>query len=348
MERRLEELFEKFSLDVTSLKDQITEVRASVGGQIAGQIAGLEAKFAEMAAPAASAPADARDDLASRLSSRLASAGGVSAELPHQDVPRPAESRLRGGQQRLQPRLDTIRRVLLDSGEITQQEFARIESLMLEGLQVDSQQSLFHPSVLGRLGRPASLPGILGRMQSRGFAPVLDEGEAVVSSLIKELRDKGLKESQKKSESECSTFAKFWLKMEEFRVLSQSVAEREPDTFWALRVHTDCVCHIFATRDWPTAARYHALVWKGWADGSVDLVALSQSEEARAGFFASAVHSPSYLESVTSKASPARRPGAKKEHETDVYCSYHKLYYPAGAGHDTASCRAKQARGERP
>ena len=348
------ELLQQVLTAFSSMQLQMAQLGQNADAQ-AGQLKQLREKMSntkssEERTPLIDTPREEKNQGDDPFRSRLQELSGTSAELPPRTTPASNDVRLRGGQERVDSRASTIKRVLRDGGELSAGEFEEIKELLVHGSQVNPDHTRSNYSYTQfEQSRPIpAMRGLFDRLQDLGVAPIANGADAVVSTLLRELREKGKKENSKRVES-CTTFAKFWSKMKELQALAPQVLESDPEAYWAIDAHLKCVLELFAEKDWATASRYHASVMTKWMTGEVNMCDLSQSLEARRGHFGSAMHQRSYMEAITHKSTsgtggaPKGGTGSKeKVQSSDTYCDYHLMYYPLAANHKSGNCFQKK------
>ena len=322
------------------------------------QAAALEAKAQEDARMvAATEAAEAKHAAEAAAQAKLRTAqdeeqSRLRALLPDRDVRMDADKRLKGGAERMGPRLDTINRLLRQQGSITEKDFSRLSALLVEGQEVSPLSPLSRWGVeqAGQADRPAA--GLFARMQANGLAP-LPAGKAAelaVQSVFKAAAEKETKKS-----AEVKSWKEFCVFVRKLKVLTPQMLADDPTSFTQMWWHESSVKYLNNEYGWPVASAYHTRVMTKWSDGFLDLPSCVDSEEFRRGDVEGALHKDSFLLALYSKkgaAAAGTKAGSGGSKGTrarmgpaDTYCDHHKLYFPAEEKHwwdstrKTGTCR---------
>ena len=292
----------------------------------------------------------------------------VDEAFPPRELHPDAEARLRGGAQRMDPRREMARRLLANTGDLTEADLLQYEAILARGHQVGHTPSFPSPPLPSPHVAPPSMwgaeeeekaarstPGLFARLQQNGLAPA-SPGEQAMKSIMQVFKAAGDKEAKKAAE--ITSFEAFVAFLTKARVLTREYFDSEPDAYWAMDWHFKSVTHIFCIDGWPAAGEYNRVVMKEWHEGFLDVEAMVTSEENRRGHVEGALHTRAHWLAVqrfgtkrttgTGTKKGGERLGDygsdKKRNPTDTWCAGHKKFYLVGSIHSTTSCRAKGLR----
>ena len=334
------------SMQADQVKQQAAalEAKAQEDARLVAATEAAEAKHAAEAAAKAKLQAEQAEEQAR-----------LRALLPERDVQMEADKRLKGGTERMGPRLDAINRLLRQQGSITEQDFARLSTLLVEGQQVSnlSPVSRWGVEQAGQADRPAA--GLFAKLQANGLAPLPagKAAEVAVQSVFKATAEKESKKS-----TEVKSWKEVWVFVRKLKMLTPQMLADDPASFMQMWWHESSVKFVNNEYGWPVAADYHARVMKKWSDGFLDVPSCVDSEEFRRGDVEGALLRDSFLltlysnkgakvaEAAGIKAGSGGSKGSKARADPkDTWCDHHKLYFPAEEKHwwdaarKTGTCR---------
>lgn len=286
----------------------------------------------------------------------------VDAILPPTTLRPDAEVRLRGGEQRVNARMDLARRLMQGTGDLSEDDIEKYNEVLLRSHQVSPTSltrtlpaaraavaplSVWGVEAAGQASRVA--PALFGHLQQHGLAPPAPS-EVLMRSMMNVFKAAGDKEAKKAAD--LSSFQEFVAFMGKAKVLTREYHDTEPDSYWAMDWHYKSVVHINCVDGWPAAGEYNRRVMEEWQDGFLDVDSMVMTEECRRGNVEGALHQRAYLLAIqhfgstrkvkagVSKGGNYQTLGTKaREHPTDNYCQYHALYFAAGLKHSDSTCR---------
>jgi hypothetical protein len=318
-----------------------------------------EHKAAEMAMSASAAAAEAervqaaeaaRAQAAGAASAQAAEAARVQAAevarvqaaLPPRVLQADADGRLRGGQQRMAPRMAIIQRLQQNQGELSLEDINELQVVMGLGHQVGpipSSSPLYpsaHMSAWGvGVGAKAdrSAGGLFAHLQDQGMAAP-SPGEAALLAIKQVFKLTGEKEAKKATKVD--SFSDFHEVMRKSKVLSRESHDKDPDSFWQMHWHSQSVTHLYANWGWDTASLYHKSVMKAWEEGFLDLPSMVDTEEARRGDVAGAMHQRFFHTALQTTGAKLKDPTAKAKKKI-AQCSFCHF-----TGHVERDCNKKK------
>ena len=267
----------------------------------------------------------------------------VQAALPARELQQDSDKRLRGGQQRLQARLEVLDRFRQSSGDITKEELTEIEKVLTMGAQVSptaalhTRMSVYGMEVEARAERSA--PHLYDLIQQHGLAPTTPGSEAQ-AAILKLFKLQGDKEAKKATAVESySEYVEF---MRKAKVQTRNAHDKDPESFWQMLWHSQSVQHLYTEWGWETALEYHRMTMEAWQEGFLDLPSMVDTEECRRGDVGGAMHQRFFhtaLQVTGAKPKNPRKAGAGGAAGGTKWCSFCKL-----TTHDTVDCRKKAAK----
>jgi hypothetical protein len=253
----------------------------------------------------------------------------VSAALPSRQLGQAQDVRLRGGKERMEPRLAYIKRLQDQGGsELTPAEVQGLVELLALGHQVPPHLSVSNPlsnplSVWGVEGvgqRDRSAPGLFAHLQDHGLAGP-SAGEEALHAIKKTFKLSG--ETEAKKVFAVKSYPEFVEFMRKAKVTTQEAFEKDSDSFWQMMWHSQSVQHLYCEWGWETASVYHKAVMGAWQEGNLHLPSMVDTEECRRGDVGGAMHQRFFNVALqTTGAKP--RAADKKAGATgkSIYCSH--------------------------
>jgi hypothetical protein len=265
--------------------------------------------------------------------------------LPPRELPGVAVGgggRLRGGVQRQEPRMESVRRNL--AGDLEEGQIDKLDGI----LRAHSQVGSFPQQLVSKVKSESLLAASLAE---GGMVEPRDANEKMVQSLLAVLKpEKDVKPKAYKS------FKDWFEKLSRMGLFSQNLHAKSPEAYFAMDWHLKCVLFVMSEHGWPTAAAYSERVLKRW--DRIDTEEASSSEDACDGDWEMALHTGS-LTSVllSSKSTTTTTGGGKgygqgsgggkgygqgaptKVNADDTYCDHHKSWFLKKSDHTTKTCR---------
>lgn len=284
----------------------------------------------------------------------LAEQARVNTVLPPRTLQPDAEARLRGGKARMPGRMDDFRRLMENTGDLSEDQILQLEGVLGRGHQVTPSPVSVPLSLWGveASQAPRSAPALFQRLQQQGIAPMSDS-EKAVRSVLSVFKLAGEKETKK--ESEVKTYDDFYDLILKSKCLTRDAHDKDPTSYWQMDWHFKSVHHLNSMYGWKVAGDYHTRVMTEWQDGDLVVDAMVDTEENRRGNIEGALHQRAFLVAMQlqrGSAAKARAVGgaqgsgsgaATRQQSTDTLCSFCNWWFPAGKKHQTSNCNKKKA-----
>lgn len=268
----------------------------------------------------------------------------------------PAELSRVSGEARMQLRLATLKRMLMEeSSTISAEEFARLESAMANAFTAPKVPfPLTHTALElgGQQRRPAR--DFFADLQFHGLAPMSasDAAEQAFLKIFKEMGEKEMKDTL--NVKSWHAFCQLTLKG---NFLAPERLQSDPDSYWAWSWHFHGMCYLNNNVGWAAAQMYHHNdekdgVMDRWMQGFLDPAFFTNGPEFRRGDVVGSLDQRAYMKCLALSRTPSKqvqdynKTGATaKATDSDTWCEFHGMFYPKAAKHSltaagVGTCRA--------
>jgi hypothetical protein len=285
------------------------------------------------------------------------------------------------GSNRTAPRMADVQRRFVDTGIIAPEVFVEFAQAMGMATEVtasssssssssssasSSSSSSSPPSSAASLLRllrkdpeaGGSAGGLFGLLQQEGITERdSTTPEALLNSLFQDFRTRS-QLATKKQTTQLDSFDAFVKKIVDLKLLAPALADSDQaSAYWTMDWIFKSMVFINTEHGWPVAKHYHTLVMEGITKGLIDIDAIIESPEVRAGHIGAALHQSSLLFALVANSSKPKNPkkttppgagertttGTAKASATNTeWCDHHELYFPKSSKHSSSSCREKQ------
>lgn len=268
----------------------------------------------------------------------------IAAALPPRQLHAETEVRLRGGAERMQPRMAMLQRLQGGSGPLDDKDLEEMTELLALGHQVPNTPrraplSLWGVAAAGQAARTSE--GLYGVLQQHGLAPGTP-GERANNAIGQML--KGLGDKEAKKATQIASYNDFARLVRKTKVLTREMLESDPQMYWSMNWLQSGVHYLDLEYGWGVAGLYYTKVMADWTDGFLHIDSLVDTEEFRRGNVEGSLHQRSFIVAVQ-QGRGTTSGSRKKMNDDDTWCNHCMLWFPKGKGHFTKSCqKAKRAK----
>ena len=243
------------------------------------------------------------------------------------------DQRLRGGTERLQPRIQTLRRLLRP--DLSPEELEQTEADLTLASEVQPTRMLARRA---RDAQPRST--VTGLLTGGGVLPYKSEAEQAMAGLLSAVKSKAKTEAKP---LKFASFGAFYAKFSELGLFSQEMLADHPEDYWEADWLLKTTLYLLGEYDWATAELYCSEVLRRW--DRIDRQQYVLSPDFKEGDYEACCHMPALHAAIFSVRKQRRSQASGADSTQKSYCSFCKKSFtikPNEPAHIAKTCNKKK------